>query len=115
MAYNLAISSWSSAHSGKSWGRVFRDSVFRYFASSFNVYQLQYSGGSTRDNFILWAKQTEVDFSVEYIGQGAHLLWMGEKRMDRVILYIHGGLGIMTLSVIFLPLIFEGEDLSSHT
>jgi hypothetical protein len=39
---------------------------------------------------------------------------MGGKRMGCVILYIHGGLGVMTLSAIdsVLPLIFEVEDLT---
>jgi hypothetical protein len=45
--------------------------------------------GTSFDNVVLWAKRTKVNLIVEDIGEGAHLLWMGDKRTDRVILYVH--------------------------
>ncbi|KAM6489315.1 Alpha/Beta hydrolase fold [Amanita muscaria] len=38
-----------------------------------------------------WAKWYNLPATVTELGYGARLLWIGPKRMDKVILYLHGG------------------------
>lgn len=76
--------------SKKTSARVVKDWIFRYILSSMNIGQCQYLFGTTDKNFKSWGKANQVDIAVDDIGDGAQLLWMGEKRTDRVILYLHG-------------------------
>lgn len=89
LLYRLAMSPWSIANSKFSWRRVLRNSLARYLGSSLNAGQLQYADGSTFDKLTAWAEQNKCDYFVEDIGQGGRLIWMGKKRIDRVILYAH--------------------------
>ena len=91
LAYKLATSPWSAANSKKPLGRVLSDSAIRYLAFSLNAPQIQYLLGASFDNLVVWAKQKKVNLIVEDIGEGGQLIWMGEKKTDRVILYAHGG------------------------
>lgn len=90
LLYEITFARWSAVNSEKSISRIVRDFEPRYLTSSLNTAQLQWVSGHNKSKFIAWGKSNKIDITVEDIGEDAHLLWMGEKRTDRVILYLHG-------------------------
>lgn len=81
----------SSRTHNKTWRRVLGDTAFRFLADSWNMSQFQYYLGTTLQVYSAWAKQSGLPVLVDEIGGGARLLWIGPRRMDRVVLYFHGG------------------------
>ncbi|KAK0448505.1 hypothetical protein EV421DRAFT_1900221 [Armillaria borealis] len=47
--------------------------------------------GETLDTYIMWTNSAGVVPVVEDLPDGAKLLWMGPKRLDKVLFYVHGG------------------------
>lgn len=52
--------------------------------------QLQWLLGSSLANYTRWIAAHGSQPVVDEIGEGARLLWLGERRYDRMILYIPG-------------------------
>ncbi|KAM6489322.1 Alpha/Beta hydrolase fold [Amanita muscaria] len=53
--------------------------------------RLKYVTGNTPWVYATWAKWYNLPPTVTEIGNDARLLWIGPKRMEKVILYLHGG------------------------
>lgn len=96
--YKLATSPFVYPNRTKPWKRVVGDTAFRHIAVSLNTAQVQYVLGETRSVYEGWAKKRGLPLTVEELQGGARLLWIGPKRLDRVLLYVHG-----TLSLIASP------------
>ncbi|KAF9449697.1 alpha/beta-hydrolase [Macrolepiota fuliginosa MF-IS2] len=75
----------------KSKKRVVFDRSLRYVVNSLNVRQLQHVMGTTRGVYDAWCKRNNLGPDVEGVGEGANLLWVGERGLDKVIIYLHGG------------------------
>ncbi|KAF8626654.1 hypothetical protein AX15_004745 [Amanita polypyramis BW_CC] len=65
--------------------------VSLYHISKLEMSKLQYVIGTTDQVYRSWAEKSNVPVVVEELGEGAKLYWLGPKRPDRVILYLHGG------------------------
>ena len=52
--------------------------------------QLQWLLGTSLENYTAWSIKHGYSPVVDEIGEGARLLWVGERCYDRVILYIPG-------------------------
>lgn len=66
------------------------DSGFRFLASVLTIRHFQFMLGTTLQVYERWVKQNGLPSLVEEIGDDARLLWIGPKRIDRVIVYFHG-------------------------
>ncbi|KAK0190141.1 Alpha/Beta hydrolase protein [Armillaria mellea] len=53
---------------------------------------------SSLTNYLQWTESHSLPSTIEELPDGAHLLWVGPKRVDRVILYCHGGAYMMSCS-----------------
>ncbi|KZP33195.1 alpha/beta-hydrolase [Athelia psychrophila] len=91
LLYQITFARWNKVNSGKSIARIVRDFVPTYLTGAFNATQIQWLDKPNGDKFIAWGKSTKTNIVVEDIGEDATLLWMEEKRIDRVVLYLHGG------------------------
>ncbi|KZP08597.1 alpha/beta-hydrolase [Athelia psychrophila] len=91
LLYQITLARWSKANAGKSIARIVRDFVPSYLTSSFSATQIQWLDKPNGEKFIAWGRSNKVNIIVEDIGEDATLLWMDEKRVDRVVLYLHGG------------------------
>ncbi|KAK0209920.1 Alpha/Beta hydrolase protein [Armillaria fumosa] len=49
-------------------------------------------------NYSQWTQSHNLLATIDELPDGAHLLWIGPKRVDRVILYFHGGAYMMSCS-----------------
>ncbi|KAJ8516182.1 hypothetical protein ONZ45_g6475 [Pleurotus djamor] len=90
LATTLALSPfiWHTKH--KTWRRVLSDKAFRW-ATLLPVPQLQYLLGTTVGTYEKTMPKMGLPSEIEELGQNAKLLWIGPKRRDRVLLYLHGG------------------------
>lgn len=86
------------------------DGFIRYIATKFSIRQLQHFIGTTKDAYSAWCAQVKQEPYVEAIGESANLLWIGERTLDKVILYFHGesasfGVLLMTYSWVVGPVL----------
>ncbi|KAM6489320.1 Alpha/Beta hydrolase fold [Amanita muscaria] len=74
----------------KPWRRLLGDAAARYL-NGLDIKHLRYAMGTTPRVYATWAKWYNLPTTVTELGNGARLLWIGPKRMEKVILYLHGG------------------------
>ncbi|PBK85872.1 alpha/beta-hydrolase [Armillaria gallica] len=53
---------------------------------------------SSLTNYLQWTQSRNLPATIDELPDGAHLLWIGPKRVDQVILYCHGGAYMMSYS-----------------
>ncbi|KAK0440480.1 Alpha/Beta hydrolase protein, partial [Desarmillaria tabescens] len=53
---------------------------------------------SSLQNYLQWTESSNMPAVIDELLDGAHLLWIGLKRWDQVILYCHGGAYMMSCS-----------------
>ncbi|TFK39635.1 Alpha/Beta hydrolase protein [Crucibulum laeve] len=87
----LLISPFSPYDKRKTWKRVMTDASIRYTTSSLSINQIQYAMGTTLGVCQKWARSNSIKLDVDEIGDEARLIWFGERKTEKVILYIHGG------------------------
>jgi hypothetical protein len=46
--------------------------------------------GTTRGVYNTWCKHVKQEPHAEAIGEGANLFWIGERKLEKVILFFHG-------------------------
>ncbi|KAJ7620106.1 Alpha/Beta hydrolase protein [Roridomyces roridus] len=89
------ILAWTAlAHSFKAtkpMKRILGDHSLRYLSSHLTTAQLQYVLGTTDSVYKTWTEREGLEVVVDELGEDAKLLWIGPKRMDRVLLVLHGG------------------------
>lgn len=95
LIYQLTFARWNSVNSKKSLGRIANDFKIRHLTTHLNTTQIQWLEGHNKDKFLAWGKDNKVNITAEDIGEDAHMLWVGEKRTDRVLLYLHGKRGFL--------------------
>ncbi|KAF7964930.1 hypothetical protein HWV62_1623 [Athelia sp. TMB] len=91
LLYQITFARWNEANASKPITRIVRDFIPRFVTGELSAPQIQWLSGPNKDKFIAWGKSNKIPIVVEDIGEDATLLWMGEKRTDRVVLYLHGG------------------------
>ncbi|KAJ7644532.1 Alpha/Beta hydrolase protein [Roridomyces roridus] len=88
----------ASRASGKSLKRILGVRAFRYLTSNLSVSQVQYLLGNTMDVYTKWTKSVKLPRVADELGGAARLLWVGPKRLDRVIYVFHGGYFILPVT-----------------
>ncbi|KAF8884709.1 Alpha/Beta hydrolase protein [Mucidula mucida] len=94
IGWKLAINITTS----KSWTRIVTEGFSRYFTDHLKYNQIQWLQPDTFGILKKWTRRRKVTVTVDELPSGAKLLWMGPKRLDKVILYIHGGGFVFPLS-----------------
>jgi hypothetical protein len=75
---------------GRTRKRSVVDGVLRSLTTGLNVRQIQYAVGTTAAAYRTWCGQIKQAPNAEEIGEGANLLWVGERGLEKVILFLHG-------------------------
>jgi len=71
--------------------RILGDSILRYLFKNLAIPQLKTHFGSTVDVYTKWTKQFKLPVIIDELGGEARLLWIGPKRLQHVVLFVHGG------------------------
>ncbi|PFH45237.1 hypothetical protein AMATHDRAFT_161574 [Amanita thiersii Skay4041] len=90
LTWKLLTKPFSEYTRNKTWRRILGDASFRYLGS-LGLKKLLYLMGTTPWVYTTWAKWYKLPITVTELGDDARLLWIGPKKMERVILYLHGG------------------------
>ncbi|KAJ8088738.1 hypothetical protein PM082_013981 [Marasmius tenuissimus] len=92
LLWKLLLSPFSAHTRHKTWRQVIGIAAYR--ACGMSIPQMQYTIGRCQslDCYKKWSEKEGLPIHVEEIeGEDARLLWVGEKRTDRVIFFLHGG------------------------
>ncbi|KAH9476880.1 Putative steryl acetyl hydrolase mug81 [Psilocybe cubensis] len=75
----------------KSWKRVIADSTTAWIVSNINRRQVRGVFGETGTVYRDFVKAKGLTPVIEELGHDSRLLWLGPRKSERVILYLHGG------------------------
>jgi hypothetical protein len=73
----------------KPWRRLLGDAALRNLIDM-DPKRLKYVMGTTLWVYSTWAKWCNLQATISELGNDARLLWIGPKKMENVILYLHG-------------------------
>lgn len=90
LLWSVATTAYASYNKQRTVKRIAGDSALRYVLSRLNVPQLQKAFGTTLATYQKWTKSNKLPATVDELGEDARLLWIGPKRLDRVVLFLHG-------------------------
>ncbi|KAK6543736.1 hypothetical protein TWF694_000470 [Orbilia ellipsospora] len=81
----------AKAKSGKPWIYTLRSRILNFALARVHPRQINLLSGPTAVGIYKFAKQLNVNVTTDELPHGARIHWWGEKKGQRVILYIHGG------------------------
>ncbi|KAJ7832639.1 hypothetical protein B0H14DRAFT_2364673, partial [Mycena olivaceomarginata] len=90
LVWTALTASYASYSRERSLKRILGDCAARYITTNLKVPQLQYLLGTRFDVYKKWTKESQVPVVVDELGEDTRLLWIGHKRLDRVIRFCHG-------------------------
>lgn len=90
LLWSVPTTAYASFNKERSVKRIAGDSALRHVVSSLNVQQLQWAFGTTQAMYKQWTKANKLPSTVDELGEDARLLWIGPKRLERVVLFSHG-------------------------
>ncbi|KAF8064398.1 Alpha/Beta hydrolase protein [Lyophyllum atratum] len=102
LGWTLLTKPFHQTNKHKTLTRVLGDKTFHHLTKRFNVKQLQWALGDTRDVYEGWMKSQGLPLVIDELGENSRILWIGERRTDRVILYLHGGAYLLPMQF-FVP------------
>ncbi|KAF7970445.1 hypothetical protein HWV62_23931 [Athelia sp. TMB] len=78
-----------SVHRNKPWERRVGIAVVRFMTSWASIRQLQWRQAPSMETYTHWMFNQKMEAAVDDLGDGSSLMWIGPRRYDRVILYLH--------------------------
>ncbi|KAF7967418.1 hypothetical protein HWV62_34395 [Athelia sp. TMB] len=78
-----------SVHRNKPWERRVGIAVVQFMTSWASVRQLQWRQAPSMETYTRWMFNQKMEAAVDDLGDGSSLMWIGPRRYDRVILYLH--------------------------
>ncbi|KAG6844167.1 hypothetical protein H0H87_009286 [Tephrocybe sp. NHM501043] len=103
IGWTLLTSPFHRTNKHKTLIRIAGVKLFRVLTGRLNAKQLQWGMGDTLDVYKAHMKSQKLPLVVDELGENSRLLWFGERRTDRVILYFHGGAYIIPPAICVPP------------
>jgi acetyl esterase/lipase len=91
LLWAIIKSPFSALGRSRSWKRILLDRAALWAFVNLNRRQLRLVFGEAPGTYAAYMKSKKLQPVVEEIGEDGRLLWIGSKKTERVILYIHGG------------------------
>ncbi|KAG7442006.1 alpha/beta-hydrolase [Guyanagaster necrorhizus] len=89
------VCSFFTRERSNSWRTICMAAAFRF---AIDHSDLRSNMSSSLKNYLKWTESSNLPAAVDELPDGAHLLWIGPKQLDQVILYFHGGAYMMSCS-----------------
>ncbi|KAJ7171665.1 Alpha/Beta hydrolase protein [Mycena crocata] len=102
LIWNVVTTAHAPHNKHRSLKRIAAGSILRYLTSHLSVHQLQFAFGTTLGTYTQWTKQNKLPVVIEELGDDARLLWIGPKRLKRVVYLSHGGGYLLPVTDFFL-------------
>ncbi|KAI0280035.1 hypothetical protein BGY98DRAFT_932890 [Russula aff. rugulosa BPL654] len=85
---------------GRSWRRAAGIAAMRFVVGNVqNALDLKFGSVTTAELYATWARKNGADVLTDELSEGATLHWIGPRRKDRVLLFLHGGCYIIPARV----------------
>ena len=92
LSWTFSTSPFYETTRHKAWPRIAREASARHLMHLLNSRQMQWlMARTTRETYEECTKEHKLPVLIDELGSDGRLLWLGERRSDKVILYIHGG------------------------
>jgi len=92
LSWTLSTSPFHETNRHRTWSRIARETSVRHVMHWLNARQLQWlSATSTIEVYEKCAKEHNLPVLIDELGSDGRLLWLEDRRTDKVILYVHGG------------------------
>ncbi|KAJ6517363.1 Alpha/Beta hydrolase protein [Mycena vitilis] len=91
LLWNVGVNSFAPYNRERSVKRIAGDAILRYFARFLSIPQLQNTFGTTIAIYTKWTSKAGLPSIVDETGEDGRLMWVGAKRLDRVVLFSPGG------------------------
>lgn len=76
---------------GRSWRRAAGIAAMRFVVGNVqNALDLKFGSVTTAELYATWARKNGADVLTDELSEGATLHWIGPRRKDRVLLFLHG-------------------------
>lgn len=95
----LLLSHWHPTDSKKSYHRFFKDAWNWQFTMQLPPRQANAILPSTSHQYDDWARRNQFIRNIEDVGDVAKIMWLGKKRTDKVLLFIHGKTSSMSANI----------------
>ncbi|KAJ7699595.1 Alpha/Beta hydrolase protein [Mycena rosella] len=102
LIWTVLTKSHASYNKHRSVKRIVGDSIVRYSTHYLQIPQLQYLLGTTFGVYRTWANKAHLPLVIDELGDDARLLWISPKRLDHVILFLHGGGYVLPVADFYL-------------
>ncbi|KAK7055412.1 Abhydrolase-3 domain-containing protein [Favolaschia claudopus] len=89
--WSVVTSAYASYNKTRSLKRIASDTIMRHMLGRLSVPQLQAIVGTTMTAYEKFCRANNLPLIIDELGEDARLLWLGPKRLEHVVLYIHGG------------------------
>ncbi|KAJ7756241.1 Alpha/Beta hydrolase protein [Mycena metata] len=89
--WNVITTAYAPFNEDRSLRRIILDSTFRYASAHLSIRQMQRLLGTTLGRYKAWTKKAKLPAIIDELGEDARLLWIGPKRLERVVFWSHGG------------------------
>ncbi|KAJ7257170.1 Alpha/Beta hydrolase protein [Mycena haematopus] len=98
LPWTALVAPHTSRNKGRSMKRILGERAFRYGITNFGIPELQFTFGNTLGMYEKWTRRRNLTPVIDELGDDAKLLWIGAKRVDHVLLYLHGGCFLLPLT-----------------
>ncbi|KAJ7199782.1 Alpha/Beta hydrolase protein [Mycena pura] len=85
----------------RSMKRIIAEASVQY-ATGRSVPQQQFASGTDLSTYELWTKKKALPKLIDELGGDARLLWIGPKRLERVVLFLHEGAFLLPASAVLM-------------
>ncbi|KAF6750437.1 Alpha/Beta hydrolase protein [Ephemerocybe angulata] len=93
LLWHLAASPFSDYHRRKPWRRrIVEIGLQALTALELTTAQTKlFQQGTTHETYVAWAKNRHAPIQVDELAHGGKIVWIGDRRREKVLLYMHGG------------------------
>ncbi|KAF7297252.1 Abhydrolase-3 domain-containing protein [Mycena indigotica] len=90
LLWKVVTTSYAGYNQDRTLKRIMGD-AFLWYTGGLGVPQLQCILGTDQHIYQTWTKANKLPSTVDELGDDARLFWIGPKRTERVVLFLHGG------------------------
>ena len=103
LGWTFSTSPFHETNRHKAWPRIAIETSGRHLMHMLNARQMQWlRPKGTRETYEQCANEHQLPILIDELGSDGRLLWLGDRRSDKVILYVHGGCTKSLLSPVTL-------------
>ena len=90
LGWTFSTSPFHETNRHKAWPRIAIETSGRHLMHMLNARQMQWLSPKSLEVYNKCAKEYKLPVLIDELGSDGRLLWLEDRRSDKVILYVHG-------------------------